>query len=293
MEDNKSQDAIRSRNLVLKTIKDHEKSNGPIEDVNEFINITLSAHPDLNEISKQLVQSIARKKLDPDGVFLKKENDLANSAAKKVLSLNQSMISIQKQQQMKRQRPEDSSKPSTSENGKLSSAPSQTNLAEENATEAPERKRRAISSNNRSSSSNSTASKSAMVSPFLTERPSIRFSNLAGLDKVIAEMKELVCHPQEYQELYRELGVCPPCGILLHGPSGCGKSALAHATAGETGLSYFKVSGPELVGGTSGESEENIRKVFDAALSAAPSILFIDAFEALAPRRDVSNKCAE
>lgn len=273
-----SQDAIRSRNLVLKVIKGHERTNGAIADVNEFINNTLSSHPELVDVPKQVIHSVARKKLDPEGVWLKKEAE-SSVTPRKVPSLNQAMTNAQKQQQLKRQRPEEP-KPANSS----STSPIPPVNGDEAVADAPDRKRRATSS--RAPANGST--KTVVVSPFLSERPNMRFSQLAGLDKVIAEMKELVCHPQEYQELYRELGVCPPCGILLHGPSGCGKSALAQATAGETGLSYFKVSGPELVGGTSGESEENIRKVFDAALNAAPSILFIDAFEALAPRRDVS-----
>jgi ribosome biogenesis ATPase len=152
----------------------------------------------------------------------------------------------------------------------------------------PEKKRRILirakpSSSELLSSNNSSSS-------FLSDRPTARLSDLAGLTTVINEVKELVCHPLEYHELYQVLGVCPPCGLLFHGPSGCGKSALANALAGETGLSYFKVSGPELIGGTSGESEENIRRVFDAAISQSPSILFIDAFEVLAAKRDQSQR---
>jgi len=79
------------------------------------------------------------------------------------------------------------------------------------------------------------------TAPFLVERPTLKFSDLAGLEPTIQQIRELVCYPLQYPELYSRLGVSPPCGILLHGPSGCGKTTLANAIAGETGLPYFKV----------------------------------------------------
>jgi ribosome biogenesis ATPase len=99
-----------------------------------------------------------------------------------------------------------------------------------------------------------------------------------------------VCFPTLFPQLYTHLGVCPPCGLLLHGPSGCGKTTLAAAIAGETGIPYFKASGPELVGGTSGESEERIRLIFEAAAAAAPSVLFIDALDVIAGKKDANTR---
>eukprot|EP01031_Cornospumella_fuschlensis_P037077 gene37077-45004_t len=125
---------------------------------------------------------------------------------------------------------------------------------------------------------------------FLVPRPATRLSDLAGLDSIEKQVIELILHPLHYPQIYYHLGIAPPTGILLHGPSGSGKSTLANAIAGETGLPYFRVSGPELIGGTAGESEERIRQVFDAALVAAPSILFIDALDVIAAKKDSSQR---
>jgi SpoVK/Ycf46/Vps4 family AAA+-type ATPase len=116
--------------------------------------------------------------------------------------------------------------------------------------------------------------------------PKSRLSDLAGIETITSQVKELVFYPVLYPELYSYLGVRPPCGLLLHGPSGCGKTALAHAIAGELGLPFFKASGPELVGGTSGESEERIRGIFEAAAASSPSVLFIDALDVIAAKKD-------
>ena len=79
------------------------------------------------------------------------------------------------------------------------------------------------------------------TSNFQTARPTTRLSDLAGIDSILEQIRELVFYPTQYPELYSHLGVSPPCGILLHGPSGCGKTTLAAAIAGELGLPYFKV----------------------------------------------------
>jgi ribosome biogenesis ATPase len=76
---------------------------------------------------------------------------------------------------------------------------------------------------------------------FVVPRPLTRLSDLAGIDSILQQIRELVFYPTQYPELYAHLGVSPPCGILLHGPSGCGKTMLASAIAGELGLPYFKV----------------------------------------------------
>ena len=84
------------------------------------------------------------------------------------------------------------------------------------------------------------------------ERPRARLSDLAGIDSVLGLINELVFYPIMYPQLYSELGLRPPCGILLNGPSGCGKTLMALAIAGELGLPFFRVSGPELVSEISG-----------------------------------------
>ena len=76
---------------------------------------------------------------------------------------------------------------------------------------------------------------------FVQERPSLRLHNLAGIDSIMNQIKELVFYPVQFAKLYSHLGVKPPCGLLLHGPSGCGKTTLALAIAGELNLPFFKV----------------------------------------------------
>jgi len=121
-------------------------------------------------------------------------------------------------------------------------------------------------------------------------RPTNRLSDLAGLDSVITQVQEMVFHPAYYPRLHRHLGVCPPSGLLLHGPSGCGKTTLARAIAGELGWSFYKASGPELIGGTSGESEERIRELFTEAMAAAPSVVFLDSLDVIAGKRESSQR---
>lgn len=120
---------------------------------------------------------------------------------------------------------------------------------------------------------------------FVIPRPNTRLSDMAGIDSITSQVRELVFYPVLYPGLYNYLGVQPPCGLLLHGPSGCGKTSLAYAIAGELGLPFFKASGPELIGGTSGESEERIRNIFMAAAARAPSVLFIDALDVIAGKK--------
>jgi ribosome biogenesis ATPase len=122
---------------------------------------------------------------------------------------------------------------------------------------------------------------------FLVPRPNNRLAHLAGIDSIVSQVREMVFYPVQYASMYKYLGVKPPCGVLLHGPSGCGKTSLANAIAGELNLPYFKASGPELIGGTTGESEERVREIFQSAIDAAPSVLFIDALDVIAGKKEV------
>ena len=125
---------------------------------------------------------------------------------------------------------------------------------------------------------------------YLIPRPTSRLVDLAGIDIVISQIKDLIFYPIRYPELYTHLGVRPPCGILLNGPSGCGKTLLAYSIAGELGLPFYKATGPELIGGTSGESESRVREIFQVASASAPSILFIDGIDVIAGKRDSSQR---
>mmetsp|Transcript_21923 Transcript_21923/g.60963 ORF Transcript_21923/g.60963 Transcript_21923/m.60963 type:complete len:852 (+) Transcript_21923:160-2715(+) len=123
---------------------------------------------------------------------------------------------------------------------------------------------------------------------FLTPvpRPVERYADLGGMDTTVQEIRQLVEYPLLRPELYRHLGIDPPRGVLLRGPPGTGKSHLANAVAGELGVNYFRVSAPELVSGMSGESEGRIRDLFKSASDAAPSVIFLDEIDAVAPKRN-------
>ncbi|PNF26580.1 hypothetical protein B7P43_G13055, partial [Cryptotermes secundus] len=115
-------------------------------------------------------------------------------------------------------------------------------------------------------------------------KPSVTFKDFGGSSKVIQEVCKLLIHVR-HPEVYKQIGVTPPRGFLLHGPPGCGKTLLAHAIAGELDVPLVNVAGPELIAGVSGESEERIRDLFDQAAEIAPCILFLDEVDALAPNR--------
>lgn len=120
-------------------------------------------------------------------------------------------------------------------------------------------------------------------------KPSVTFKDFGGSSKVIQEVCKLLIHVR-HPEVYKQIGVTPPRGFLLHGPPGCGKTLLAKAIAGELQVPLMNVAGPELIGGVSGESEERIRDLFDQAAENAPCILFLDEVDALAPNRHTAQR---
>ncbi len=125
------------------------------------------------------------------------------------------------------------------------------------------------------------------LASFLTPvaRPTERYQDLGGLNDILQQIRQVIEYPLIRPELYYHLGVDPPRGVLLRGPPGCGKSHLANAIAGQMGLPFFRVSAPELVSGMSGESEGRIRDLFQAASDLAPSLIFLDELDAIAPKR--------
>lgn len=125
---------------------------------------------------------------------------------------------------------------------------------------------------------------------FVVPRPSERLDDVGGISGILENIRELIEWPLVHSNIYEHLGVDPPRGILLHGPPGCGKTLLAHAIAGDFGVSFLRVSGPEIVSGMSGESERKLRTVFSEAVRLAPSIIFVDEVDAIASRREGASK---
>jgi ribosome biogenesis ATPase len=127
-------------------------------------------------------------------------------------------------------------------------------------------------------------------SSFLSERPSIRYKDIAGIDNCLKDIKEIIEFPMTHPEIYVHLGVEPPRGVLLHGAPGCGKTSLAMAIAGELDLPFIKISATEVVSGMSGESEAKIRELFQEAKTLAPCLIFIDEIDAISPKRETAQR---
>ena len=118
------------------------------------------------------------------------------------------------------------------------------------------------------------------------EIPQVSYDDIGGLDEEIRKIREMVELPLRHPELFKRLGVEAPKGVLLHGPPGTGKTMLAKAVAGETSSNFTYIGGPEIVSKFYGESEEKLREIFKEAEENAPSIIFIDEIDSLAPKRD-------
>ena len=116
--------------------------------------------------------------------------------------------------------------------------------------------------------------------------PRVTYDDLGGLRAEVRKMREMVELPMRHPELFERIGVEAPKGVLLYGPPGTGKTLLARAVAGETDARFFSLSGPEIMGKYHGESEERIREVFERAGREAPSVVFIDEIDSIAPKRD-------
>jgi transitional endoplasmic reticulum ATPase len=111
------------------------------------------------------------------------------------------------------------------------------------------------------------------------------YEDIGGLDDAIRKIREMVELPIKHPELFQRLGISPPKGVLLYGPPGTGKTLLAKAVATETNANFYHISGPEIVSKFVGESEERLRKIFENARKNAPSIIFIDEIDSIAPKR--------
>ena len=122
----------------------------------------------------------------------------------------------------------------------------------------------------------------------LIEIPNIKWEDIGGLQTIKQELKEAVEWPLKHGATFRKLGVRPPRGVLLYGPPGCGKTLLAKAVANEAESNFILVKGPELISKWVGDSEKGIREIFKKARQSAPTIIFFDEIDAIAPRRGMS-----
>jgi len=116
----------------------------------------------------------------------------------------------------------------------------------------------------------------------------VTYEDIGGLKEEIQKIREMVELPLKHPEIFERLGIEPPKGILLHGPPGTGKTLLAKAVANETASNFSLINGPEIMSKFYGQSEANVRKKFEEAEKNAPSIIFIDEIDAIAPKREES-----
>eukprot|EP00906_Rhabdomonas_costata_P002091 RCo003297 len=114
----------------------------------------------------------------------------------------------------------------------------------------------------------------------------VGYDDIGGCRKQMAQIREMVELPLRHPQLFKNLGVKPPKGILLYGPPGCGKTLIARAVANETGAFFFLINGPEIMSKMAGESEGNLRKAFEEAEKNSPAIIFIDEIDSIAPKRE-------
>jgi transitional endoplasmic reticulum ATPase len=114
----------------------------------------------------------------------------------------------------------------------------------------------------------------------------ITYENIGGLSDEIQRLREMIELPMKHPELFERLGIEPPKGVLMHGPPGTGKTLIAKAVANESGANFFSIAGPEIMSKYYGESEQRLRDLFEQANKAAPSIIFIDELDSIAPKRE-------
>lgn len=117
-------------------------------------------------------------------------------------------------------------------------------------------------------------------------RPSVTYEDVGGLEAVLQRIREMIELPLKHPEIFSRLGIDPPKGILLYGPPGTGKTLIARAVANEAGASFFAIQGPEIMSKFYGQSEERLREIFSEAEKNAPSVIFIDELDSIAPKRD-------
>ncbi|KAE9395439.1 AAA-domain-containing protein, partial [Gymnopus androsaceus JB14] len=117
----------------------------------------------------------------------------------------------------------------------------------------------------------------------------VGYDDIGGCHKQMAQIRELVKLPLQHPQLFKAIGIKPPCGILMFGPPGTGKTLIARAVANETGAFFLLINGPEIMNKLAGESEGNLRKAFEEAEKNSPAIIFIDEIDSIAPKGEKPN----
>jgi transitional endoplasmic reticulum ATPase len=117
------------------------------------------------------------------------------------------------------------------------------------------------------------------------ETPDVTYEDIGGLDRELEQVREMIELPMRHPELFQQLGIEPPKGVLLHGPPGTGKTLMARAVANEIDAYFTDISGPEIMSKYYGESEEQLREVFEEAEENSPAVVFIDEIDSIAPER--------
>src|SRR3989442_101033 len=116
--------------------------------------------------------------------------------------------------------------------------------------------------------------------------PTVRYEDIGGLKEEVMKVREMIELPLKHAELFERLGIDPPKGVLLYGPPGTGKTLIAKAVANEAGANFYSIQGPEIMSKYYGQSEERLREKFEEAQKNAPSVLFIDELDSIAPKRE-------
>jgi transitional endoplasmic reticulum ATPase len=116
--------------------------------------------------------------------------------------------------------------------------------------------------------------------------PRITYEDIGGLKNEVQKVREMIELPLRHPEIFERIGIEAPKGVLLYGPPGTGKTLLAKAVANETNANFYSIGGPEIMSKFYGESEERLRDTFRQAQENAPSIIFIDEIDSIAPKRE-------
>jgi transitional endoplasmic reticulum ATPase len=129
------------------------------------------------------------------------------------------------------------------------------------------------------------ASNPSALRETVVETPNVKWEDIGGLEKIKDELRETVQYPVEHPEKFVKFGLQPSKGVLFYGPPGTGKTLLAKAIANECAANFISIKGPELLSMWFGESESNIRDIFDKARAAAPCVVFLDELDSIAKSR--------